>query len=231
MKIRKKITISARLFTVPLRLFPCLVRITLALTLIAVFYLLISFCYIFLGFRRPTTSLAGIRQIRFAAERNWLGPTLISTWFKFANGPGNIILLSSSSSPVSPIVLPDQQPNPLVDKSFQSLTDNPIQVTDNPTVPQNKSRVKILLSSLFNSQAHSNNIQSKKSQSSPSSPRRQPSKSTISIARLKTLELLYPDQIDFQPVNKFPNRSGEKIFISIANLFEPSDTTLLYTTI
>ena len=96
--------------------------------------------------------------------------------------PDIITLLSSSYCPISPVVLPDQSPNPLVDKFFHSLTANPIQLTTNPTVPQHKSRTNILLPALFDSQAHSDNIQSEESQSPSPSPRRQPSKSKVLTA-------------------------------------------------
>ena len=93
--------------------------------------------------------------------------------------PDIIILLSSSSSPISPAVLPDQPPNPLVNKLLQSLTYNPIQFRDNPTTSRQESRVNILLPSLFDSKAYSNKTQSEESQSNPSSPRRHPSNSAV----------------------------------------------------
>ena len=88
--------------------------------------------------------------------------------------PDIITLLSSSSSPISPVVLLDQPPNPLVDKNFQSSTNTPIQFTDHPTTSRQESRVNILLPSLLGSKAHSNKTQSEESQSNPSSPRRLP---------------------------------------------------------
>ena len=91
--------------------------------------------------------------------------------------PDNITLIFSSSSPISPVVLPDQSPNPLIDKFQQSLTNNPIQFTDHPTTSRQESRVNILLRSLFGSKAHSNKTQSEESQSNPASPRRHSSNS------------------------------------------------------
>ena len=92
--------------------------------------------------------------------------------------PDIITLLSSSSSPIPPVVFPDQPPNPAVDKFLQSLTKTPIYFTDLPTTSRQDSRVNILLPSLFCSTAHSNKTQSEESQSSPASPRRLPSSST-----------------------------------------------------
>ena len=87
-------------------------------------------------------------------------------------------LISSSSSPISPVVLPDQPPNPLTDKFLQSLTNTPIQFTDHPATLRQESRVNVFLPSLFDSKAHSNKSQSGESQSNPSSLRRLPSNST-----------------------------------------------------
>ena len=92
--------------------------------------------------------------------------------------PDIITLLSSSSSPISPVVLPDQPPNQLADNFFQTLTNTLIQFTDHPTTSRQVSRVNILLPSLFGSKAHSNKTQSEESQSIPSSPRRLPSSLT-----------------------------------------------------
>ena len=90
----------------------------------------------------------------------------------------DIITLLSSSSPISPVALPSQPPNPLVDKVLQSLTNTPVQFTDHPATPRQESRVKILLPSLCGSKAQSNKTQSEETQSNPSSPRRFLSNST-----------------------------------------------------
>ena len=113
--------------------------------------------YSFSDFRRPTSPFAGTRRTRLAAERNWLGPTLSPLDLFLRKDPDAITLFSPSSSPVLPLVLPDQPPNPIVHKLFHSLTANPIRLTGNPTVPQHESRANILLPSLFDSQAHSDN--------------------------------------------------------------------------
>ena len=84
----------------------------------------------------------------------------------------DIITLLSSSSPVSPVPLPNQPPNPLVDKILQSQTNAPIQFIDHPATPRQESRVNILLPSLGGSKAQSAKTQSEGSQSNPSSPRR-----------------------------------------------------------
>ena len=80
-------------------------------------------------------------------------------------------------SPISP-VLPNQPPNPLVDKFLQSLTNTLIQFTDHPANSQQESRVNILLPSLCSPKAHFSKIQSEDSQSNPSSSRRLRSIST-----------------------------------------------------
>ena len=90
----------------------------------------------------------------------------------------DVITLLSSSSLISPVVLQNQPPNPLVNKFFQSLTNTPIKPTDHPATSRQESRVKILLPSLFGSKAYFNKTQSEESQSKPSSPRRLRSNST-----------------------------------------------------
>ena len=92
--------------------------------------------------------------------------------------PDIITLLSSSSSPISPVALSGQPPNPLVDKFFQSLTNTPIQFTDHQATPRQESRVNILLHSLSSPKAYSNKTQSEESQPNPSSSRRLRSNST-----------------------------------------------------
>ena len=84
----------------------------------------------------------------------------------------DIITLRFSSSPISPVALPNQPPNPLVDKFLQFLTNTPIQFTDHPAASRQESRVKILLPSLCDPKAQSNKAQSEESQSNPPSPRR-----------------------------------------------------------
>ena len=90
----------------------------------------------------------------------------------------DIITLLSSSSPISPVALPNQQPNPLVDKFLQSLTNTPLQFTDHSATSWQESRVNILLPSLCGSKAQSTKTQSEGSQSNPSSPRQLRSKYT-----------------------------------------------------
>ena len=90
----------------------------------------------------------------------------------------DIITLLSSSSPVSPVPLPNQPPNPLVDKFLQSLTNASIQFLDHPAIPRQESRVNILLPSFCGSKAQSAKTQSEESQSNPSSSRRLRSNST-----------------------------------------------------
>ena len=90
----------------------------------------------------------------------------------------DIITLLSSSSPISPVALPNQPPNPLVDKFLESLTNTPIQFTDHPAPSRQESRISILLPSLCGSKAQSIKTQSEESKSNPPSPRRLRSNST-----------------------------------------------------
>ena len=89
-----------------------------------------------------------------------------------------VITLLSSSSPISPVALPNQQPNPLVDKFLQSLANTPIQFTYHPATSRQESRVNIVLPSVCGSKAQPTKTQSEESQSNPSSPRRLRSNST-----------------------------------------------------
>ena len=86
--------------------------------------------------------------------------------------------LLSSSSPISPVTVPNQPPNPIIDKFLQSLTNAPIQFTDYPATPQQESRVNILLPSLGGSKAQPTTTQPEESQSNPSPPGRLCSDST-----------------------------------------------------
>ena len=90
----------------------------------------------------------------------------------------DFITLLSSSSPIFPVASPNQQPNPLVDKFLQSLTNTPIQFIDRPATSRQESRVNFLLLALCGSKAQSTKTQSEESQSKPSSPRRIRSNST-----------------------------------------------------
>ena len=68
--------------------------------------------------------------------------------------------------------MPNQQPNLLVDKFLQSLTNTSIHFTHHPATSRQEFRVNILLPSLSSSKAYSNKTQSEESQSNPFSPRR-----------------------------------------------------------
>ena len=93
-------------------------------------------------------------------------------------GDPDVITLLSSSSPISPVALPNQQPKPLLGKFLQSLTNTPIQFTDHPATSRQESLVNNLLPSLCGSKTQSTKTQSEESQSNPSSPRRLRSNST-----------------------------------------------------
>ena len=95
----------------------------------------------------------------------------------------DIITFLSSSTPISPVALPDQPPHPLGDKFLQSLTDNPIQFKDRPTTSRQESRIIILLPSLAGSTNQKN--QSEESQSNPSPPKRLPSNLTAPGTSIK----------------------------------------------
>ena len=90
----------------------------------------------------------------------------------------DIITLLSFSSPVPPVPLANQPPNPLVDKFLQSLRNAPVQFIDHPATPRQESRVNILLPSLGGSKAQSAKTQSEGSQYNHSSTRRFRSNST-----------------------------------------------------
>ena len=84
----------------------------------------------------------------------------------------DIITLLPSSTPISPVALRNQPPNPLVDKVLQSSTNTPIQFTDHHANSQQESRVKILLPSLCGSKTHSHKTKSEELQSISSSSKR-----------------------------------------------------------
>ena len=126
--------------------------------------------------------------------------------------PYIVTLLSSPSSPISPVVLLEQPPNPLVDKILESLTNIPIQFTDHPTTSRQESRVNILLPSLSDSTAHSNKTQSEELQSNPASPRQLPSNSTALGTSAQDDVASFRDLIDFNEISKFPNRKVKKVF-------------------
>ena len=144
--------------------------------------------------------------------------------------PDIITLLSSSSSLISPVVLPDQLPKPLVDNVLQSLTNTPIQFTDHAATPRQESRVNILLPSLFGPKAHSNKTKRRNHNLIPLLQDDTPLTQQLWEHRLKTPQHLFRDLIDFKENSKFSNRSGKKVFISITNLLEGPDTNPFYTT-
>ena len=142
----------------------------------------------------------------------------------------DIITLLSSSSPVSPVPLPHQPPNPLVDKFLQSLTSAPIQFIDHPATPRPESRVNILLPSLGGSKAQSAKTQSEGSQSNPSSLRRFRSNSTALGTTTQDARASLSRPNRFQRKQQILNNKGEKSTFSIAFLLKSLDTTLIYTT-
>ena len=139
---------------------------------------LISFCYILLQISddQPLPLLEHDELDSLLNQIDWDQP-LSPLDLNLPLEP-DIITLLSSSSPISPIALPDQPPNPLVDKFLQALTDNPILFQESPTTSQQESRINILLPSLAGSTVHKN--QSEESQSNPSPPKRHPSNVTAS---------------------------------------------------
>ena len=144
--------------------------------MIAFLILLILFCYILFE-NSDDQRLPLLEHDELDALLNgidWEQP-LSPLEINLPTDPDIINLHSSASSPISPVVLPDEPPNPLVHNFLQSLTNIPIHFTDHPTTSQQESRVNILLPSLFGSKAHSNKTQSEESQSNPSMSRRLPS--------------------------------------------------------
>ena len=109
------------------------------------FYSLISFCYILFQ-SSDDKSLPLLEHEELDALLNgihWDQP-LSPLDLSLPTDPDIITFLSSSSSsPISPVVLTDQPSNPLVDKFLQSLTNTPIQFTDHPATSRQESRVKI----------------------------------------------------------------------------------------
>ena len=142
----------------------------------------------------------------------------------------DIITLLSSSSPVSPVPLPNQPPNPLVDKILQSLTNAPIQFIDHPATPRQESRVNIFLPSLGGSKAQSAKTQSEGLQSNPPLLDNSALIQQLWEQRPKTLEHLFQDLIGFSESSRFLNNRGEKGTFGIAILSKSLDTTLIYTT-
>ena len=138
-------------------------------------FLLISFCY-FLFENSVDQPLLLLEHDELNALLNGIDcdQPLSPLKSSLPTDPDVITLLSSSSSPISPVILSDQPPNASVDKFLQSLTNNQIQFTDHPATTQQESGVNILLPSLFGSKAQSNETKSEESQSNPSSLRRNP---------------------------------------------------------
>ena len=137
----------------------------------------------------------------------------------------DITTLLSSSSPVSPVDLPDQPLNPLVDRVLQSLTDK-------PTTSRQESRVNNLLPSLFGSKAHSRKTQSEKSQSNSSSPRPLRSNSTDSgrLTQDARASLSRTNQFQRNQQISKQKRRERKVVIGITNLSEGLNKTPIYTT-
>ena len=136
----------------------------------------------------------------------------------------DIITLLSSSSPISPVPLPNQPLNPLVNKFLQSSTNTPIQFTDSPATSRQESRVNIFLPSLCGSKAQSTKTHNL-------TPLRQDDSALIQQLwehRLRTLEHLFRDIIGFSEI-KFSNRSKGKVAVGIPILSEGPDTTPAYT--
>ena len=141
----------------------------------AILYSLISFCHnlFWIADDQPLTLPEHDELDSLLNGIDWDQP--LSPLDLYLSTDPDIITFLSSSSPISPVTLFDQPPNPLVDKFLQSLTNTPIQLTDHPRTSRQESRVNILLPSLFGSEAPSNKTQSEESQLNPSSPKRLPS--------------------------------------------------------
>ena len=158
--------------------FPCLIRIILALYLIVFLFSLFLFCNIlFKNSDDPPLPLLEHDELDSLLNGiDWDQP--LSPFDLSRPTDPDIITLLSSSLPISPVTLPNQPPNPLVDKFLQPLTNTPIQFTDHPAPSRQDIRINISLPSLCGSKAQSIKTQSEKSQSNPSSPRRLRSNTT-----------------------------------------------------
>ena len=142
----------------------------------------------------------------------------------------DIITLLSSSSPISPVAVPNQPPNPLIDKFLQSLTNAPIQFTDYPATPQQESRVNILLPSLGGSKAQPTTTQPEESQSNPLCQDNSALIQQLWEQQPKTLEHLFHDLVGFSESSIFSTNRRKRGFSGIANLLKDLDITLIYTT-
>ena len=139
----------------------------------------------------------------------------------------DIITLISSSSPISPVALPNQQPNQLVDKILQSLTNAPIHFTDHSATSRQESRVNIhcvvAKLNLLKPNRKNHNLALLRQDNSALNPQ-------LWEHRLRTLEHNFRDLIDSNEISKFSNRSKAKAVIGLTNLSEDLDTTPVYTT-
>ena len=124
--------------------------------------------------------------------------------------PDNIALLSSSSL-ISPVALPNQPPNPLVDNLLQSLTKTPIHFTDHPANSKQVSRVNILLSSLYSSKF---NLIKPNRRNHNLIPLHQDDSALYQQLwehRIKTLGQLFHDQIHFSEISKLSTKAKRKL--------------------
>ena len=122
--------------------------------------------------------------------------------------------LLSSSSPISPVNLPNQPPNPLVDEFLQSLTNTPIQFTDLPVTSRQESRVNILLPSLCSSKAYSKKTQSEEPHSNPSSSGRLRSNSTALGTSTQDARTTLSRPIQFQQSQQVLKQKRRESFLS-----------------
>ena len=144
----------------------------------------------------------------------------------------DLITLLSSSSPIFPVVLLDQPPNPLVDKFLQSFAQQ---------IPLSNSQI--------NRQRHGESLESTFYRFHCLAPKLiliKPNRKNHNLIlllqddtpliqqlwehQLKTPEHLYHDQINFREIRKFTNKSGEKVVTGITNLFKGPDTNPFHTT-
>ena len=170
LKIRKRKSTFVRLFTAPLQLFPLFDQDNMSVIRDSFSFILLNyFCYILFwnSDDQPLPLLEHDELDLLLNRTDWDQP-LSPLDINLPTDP-DIITFLSSSSPISPVVLPNQPPSPSVYKILQSLTNTPIQFTDHPATSRQESRVNIFLPSLCGSNAKT---QSEESHSNPSLSRR-----------------------------------------------------------
>ena len=133
MKIRERTSTFIRWFIAPLRFFPLFDWDNMSVIL-TTFLLIYYFHFLNILFQNSDDQPFPLRnhdELDGLLNGFDCDQPLSPFNFNLPTDP-DVITIFSSSSPISPVVLPNQPPNPLVDKFLQSLTNTPIQFTDLP---------------------------------------------------------------------------------------------------